>query len=128
VTLEQALEQFRLPRMLGEYEGQPVTIGTGKFGPYVLHRNKYTSLPKDMDPMSITIVDAVRLIEEKRKQEKKRHLKFFPEDEKLEVMDGRFGPYLAYDGKNYRLPKAMHERADQLTYDECMDIIRKSER
>ncbi|MBR1933603.1 MAG: type I DNA topoisomerase [Prevotella sp.] len=125
ITLEQALDLFKLPRMLGEYEGEPVTVGAGRFGPYVLHNGKYASLPKGMDPMSITIIDAVKLIDEKRKQDTQKHLKTFEEDEKLEVMNGRYGPYLVYDGKNYRLPKAMHERAKQLTYEECMKIVNK---
>ena len=125
ITLEQALELFKLPRMLGEYEGEPVTVGAGRFGPYVLHKKVYTSLPKTLDPITITIGDAVKLIEEKRKQEAQKHLKSFDEDEKLEVLNGRYGPYLAYDGKNYRLPKAMHERAKELTFDECMAIINK---
>ena len=125
ITLEQALELFRLPRMLGQYEDEPVTVGTGRFGPYVLHKGAYTSLPKGADPMKITIADAVKLIDEKRKAEAQRHLKVFAEDPKLEVLNGRYGPYLAYDGKNYRLPKTMHDRARYLTYEECMAIINK---
>ena len=125
ITLEQALELFRLPRMLGQYEDEPVTVGTGRFGPYVLHKGAYTSLPKGADPMKITIADAVKLIDEKRKAEAQRHLKAFAEDPKLEVLNGRYGPYLAYDGKNYRLPKTMHDRARDLTYEECMAIINK---
>ena len=125
ITLEQALELFKLPRMLGEYEGEPVTVGAGRFGPYVLHNKVYTSLPKTLDPITITIGDAVKLIEEKRKQETQKHLKSFDEDEKLEVLNGRYGPYLAYDGKNYRLPKSMHERAKDLTFEECMAIVNK---
>lgn len=108
---------------MGEYEGKPVTIGAGRFGPYILHDRKYTSLPKGIDPMSVTLDEAINLIEEKRQQDNQKHLKFFLEDPKLEVLDGRYGPYLAYDGKNYRLPKAMHEKAKELTYDECMKII-----
>ena len=126
ITLEQALDLFRLPRMLGEYEGEPVTVGAGRFGPYVLHAGKYTSLPKDANPLNVTIADAVRLIEEKRKTQEMKHLKSFDEDPKLEVMNGRYGPYLLYDGKNYRMPKSMHERAKQLTYEECMKVINKS--
>ena len=125
ITLEQALELFRLPRMLGEYEGQPVNIGTGRFGPYVLHKGAYTSLPKGTDPLTITIADAVKLIDEKRKADAQRHLKTFAEDPKLEVLNGRYGPYLCYDGKNYRMPKAMHNRAKELTYEECMAIVNK---
>ena len=123
ITLEEALDLFKLPRTLGEYEGSPVTIGAGRFGPYVLHEKKYTSLTKDDDPMTITFERAVELIEEKRKQETKKHLKFFTEDLKLEVLNGRYGPYLSYDGKNYRLPKSLHEKVADLTYEECMKII-----
>ncbi len=125
VTLEEALELFKLPREIGEFEGKTVTIGAGRFGPYVLHDGKYTSLPKDSNPLTITLDEATKLIEEKRKQETQKHLKIFLEDEKLEVMNGRYGPYLAYDGKNYRLPKALHDKAAELKYEECMEIINK---
>ena len=126
ITLEDALALFQLPREIGEYEGKPVTIGAGRFGPYVLHDKKYTSLPKETDPMTVTLDDAISLIEEKRQQETKKHLKIFAEDEKLEVLNGRYGPYLVYDGKNYRLPKSMHERAAKLGYLECMEVINKA--
>ena len=125
ITLEQALELFRLPRMLGEYEGEPITVSAGRFGPYILHAGKYTSLPKGSNPLTVTIADAVKLIEEKRKLDTQKHIKTFDEDPKLEVMNGRYGPYLVYDGKNYRMPKSMHERAKQLTYEECMKVINK---
>lgn len=124
ITLEEALELFRLPREIGEYEGMKVTIGTGRFGPYVLHNKKYVSLPKTEDPMTITLETAVNLIIDKRKQEQQRHIKAFTEEPKLEVLNGRYGPYLAYDGKNFRLPKNMHERAAELTLEECMNIIK----
>ena len=126
ITLDEALELFKLPRTLGNYEGMTVTIGTGRFGPYVLHDKKFTSLPKDEDPMSITLEKAIELINEKRQQETKKHLKFFMEDPKLEILNGRYGPYLTYDGKNYRLPKSMHEKVADLTYEECMKIINKA--
>jgi DNA topoisomerase-1 len=125
LTLEEALELFKLPREIGQYEGSAVTIGAGRFGPYVLHDRKFTSLPKDVDPMSITLEEAIELIEEKRKQDVEKHLKVFVEDDKLEIMNGRYGPYLCYDGKNFRLPKNMHDRALELTYDECMKIVNK---
>jgi DNA topoisomerase-1 len=128
ITLDEALELFKLPREIGDYEGKSVTIGAGRFGPYVLHDGKYTSLPKGADPMAFTLEEAIALIEEKRQQEVKRHLKVFAEDEKLQVLNGRYGPYLVYDGKNYRLPKTMHQRAEKLGYEECMEIIRKSEK
>lgn len=123
ITLDEAMELFKLPRELGDYEHKPVTIGAGRFGPYVLHNRKYTSLPKGVDPMTITFDEAVALIEEKRQQDSEKHMKTFAEDSKLEVLNGRYGPYLAYDGKNYRLPKNMHDRAAELTYDECMKVI-----
>jgi DNA topoisomerase-1 len=112
-----------LPRTVGEFEGSPVIIGAGRFGPYILHQKKYTSMPKDADPMAITLEEAVELINEKRQQDTKKHLKMFPEDMKLEILDGRYGPYIAYDGKNYRMPKAMHAKAAELTYEECMKIV-----
>ena len=123
ITLEEALELFKLPRMLGEYEGLPVSVGTGRFGPYILHNKRYASLPKTEDPMTITLEAAIQLIEDKRRQENKKHLKLFAEDTKLEILNGRYGPYLAYDGKNYRLPKNLHEKAAELTFEECMKII-----
>ncbi len=126
ITLQEALELFKLPRIVGEFEGKPVTIGAGRFGPYVLHDRKYTSLPKGADPMTITAEKAIAIILDKRKQESKKHIKFFLEDPKLEIMDGRYGPYLAYDGKNYRLPKNLHEKVAELTYNECMSIIESS--
>ena len=125
LTLEEALELFKLPRTVGTLEGADVIIGTGRFGAYILHKKKYTSLPKTVDPMAITLDEAVAFINEKRQQEEKRHLKTFEEDAKLEVIDGRYGPYLAYDGKNYRLPKNVHQRAAELSFDECMAIIDK---
>ena len=128
ITLEEALELFKLPRVLGEYEGENVTIGAGRFGPYVLHKKKYVSLPKDEDPMSITLEGAIQLIEDKRQQEQQSHLKVFEEEPKLEVKSGRYGPYLAFDGKNYRLPKTLHAKAAELTLEECMDIINKSKK
>ena len=123
ITLEQALELFRLPRTLGDFEGMPVSVGAGRFGPYVLHDKKYTSLPKDEDPLSITLNRAIELILEKRKQDTKKHIKLFAEDMKLEILNGRYGPYIAYDGKNYRMPKNLHEKAADLTYEECMKIV-----
>ena len=125
ITLEEALELFKLPREVGTFEGSPVVIGAGRFGPYVLHARKYTSLPKGADPMTITLDEAIALILEKRKEDKEKHLRVFVEDDKLEVMNGRYGPYLCYDGKNYRLPKNLHERANELSYEECMNIINK---
>lgn len=128
ITLEEALELFKLPRNLGDYGGSKVSVGVGRFGPYVLHDKKYVSLPKDEDPMTITLETAVELIEEKRKQEKERHIKTFDEDPKLELLKGRYGPYLSYDGKNYHIDKKLQERAlaGDMEYAECMDMIKNA--
>ena len=126
ITLDEALELFKLPRNLGQFEGTDVVIGAGRFGPYVLHDKKYTSLPKEEDPLTISLDAAINLIQKKRLQDAQRHLKTFEEDAKMEVMNGRYGPYIAYDGKNYRMPKALHDKAAELTYDQCMDIVRNA--
>ena len=126
ITLDEALELFKLPRNLGQFEGTDVVIGAGRFGPYVLHDKKYTSLPKEEDPLTISLDAAINIIQKKRLQDAQRHLKTFEEDAKMEVMNGRYGPYIAYDGKNYRMPKALHDKAAELTYDQCMDIVRNA--
>ena len=128
ITLEEALELFRLPRTLGQFEGSDVVIGAGRFGPYVLHQKKYASLPKGADPIAFTLDEAIHLLLEKRQQETQKHLKDFLEDDKLQVLNGRYGPYICYDGKNYRIPKPQHAKAAELTYDECMAIIKKNEK
>ena len=128
ITLEEAMELFQLPRTLGDFEGSPIVIGTGRFGPYVLHQKKYTSIPKDSDPMAVTLEEAVELIKEKRQQESQKHLKSFDADGKLQILNGRYGPYIAFDGKNYRIPKAMHATAAKLTFDQCMEIIEKQKK
>ena len=126
ITLEEALDLFQLPRTVGEFEGSSVVIGAGRFGPYVMHNKKYVSLPKSEDPLTITLDTAVQLIKEKRQQEEKRHIKVFEQDPDLEIMNGRYGPYLAYKGKNYRLPKNMHNKLDEITFEDCMNIINKA--
>ena len=123
ITLDEALELFKLPRTVGEFEGKNVTIGAGRFGPYVLHDKKYVSIPKDEDPLTLTLERAIELIEIKRKAEEERHLKKFDEDPKLEVLNGRYGPYIVYDGKNYRIPRDLHPKAAELSYEQCMDIV-----
>lgn len=123
ITLSEALELFKLPREVGEFEGAEVVIGAGRFGPYVLHQKKYTSLPNGVDPLTITLDEAIEIIKRKREQEEKRHIKTFSEEPKLEVKDGRYGPFLAYDGKNYRLPKALRQKAAELSLEECMEVI-----
>ncbi len=123
ITLDEAMELFKLPRTLGDFEGKAVMVGAGKYGPYILHNKKYVSLPKDEDPLTVTLETAIELIDQKRKQDDERHLKKFDEDPKLEVMNGRYGPYICYDGKNYRMPKSMHAKAAELTFEQCMQVV-----
>ena len=123
ITLEEALELFKLPRTVGEFEGTTVTIGAGRFGPYVLHAKKYTSIPKGEDPMSVTLERSIELIEEKRAKDASNHLRSFEEESELEVLNGRYGPYIKYKGNNYRIPKDRHGEAASLTLEECMKLI-----
>lgn len=123
LTLEEALELFKLPRTLGEFEGQAVKANTGRFGPYVQLGKLFVSIPKGEDPLDITLDRAVELIREKREAEERSHLKRFDEDPKLEIRAGRWGPYIAYDGKNYKIPKKDADRAAELTLQECMQLI-----
>jgi len=127
LTLEDALELFRLPRTLGDYEGKTVTVGTGRYGNYILYDKQFVSIPSKKDPLAITLEEAVQLIVERQQSEAARHLKTFTEDADLEVMNGRYGAYLSYKGTNYRLTKALQERAKELTYDECMTIVKEQD-
>jgi DNA topoisomerase-1 len=122
ITLEEALELFRLPRELGKYLGKTVTVGAGKYGPYVVHNGTYISIPKDIDPLKITFEEAVIMIHKKHVEEEERHLKKF-EGADMEILNGRYGPYIVYKGNNYRLPKNLHDRVKDLTEEECMQVI-----
>jgi DNA topoisomerase-1 len=123
ITLEEALDLFKLPMTLGEYEGLTVTIGTGRFGPYVLHNGKYVSIPKGIDPFNIDLQQAIELIQEKMSAEQQKHIKKFEEHPDLELLNGRYGAYICYKGTNYRLPKSVNDPKD-LTVEQCMDIIK----
>jgi len=121
ITLEEALQLFELPRQLGEYEDKVVVAAVGRFGPYIRHDSKFVSLKKDIDdPYTITIDRAVELIEEKRKKDSEKVIKTF-EKEGIEVLNGRFGPYIAFEGNNYKIPKATEPA--KLTLDDCMKLI-----
>ncbi|MBR2193253.1 MAG: type I DNA topoisomerase [Bacteroidaceae bacterium] len=124
ITLEEALELFKLPRELGSYEGASVSIGTGRFGPYVLHNKQYVSIPNDIDPMTMELSDAIKLIEERKKAEAAKHLKSFEEDAEMQILNGRYGPYIVYNGSNYRLPKTIKEPTE-LSYEQCLEIVEK---
>ena len=123
ITLDEALELFRLPRTLGEFEGFEVTIGTGRFGPYIRHDKFYVSLTGVADPLTITFEEAVHLIQSKRESESKKVLKSFPNNPEMEVMNGRYGAYIAYQGSNYKIPRNMDPTT--LTEEECQDIIKR---
>lgn len=123
LTLEEALELFKLPRTLGEFEDKEVSVGAGRFGPYIKHDGKYVSLPKDENPLKVSLEKAVELILAKREAEAKRFIKSFEEDPEMEILNGPYGPYISYKKKNYRLPKDKKESAAGLTFDECMKII-----
>ncbi len=127
ITLQEALDLFKLPRTPGRFENMEVVIGTGRFGPYILHNKKYTSIPAGKDPMTMTLQEAITLIIEKRRAETERHLKSFEEEPELEVLNGRYGPYICYKGQNYRLPKAMQENPKELSLEECMSVITTQE-
>lgn len=122
VTLEEALELFKLPRQLDEYQGKPITIGVGRFGPYAAYDGKYVSLPKTYDPMEITFDEAVELIEAKRKSEAEKIIKTFAEEPELQILNGRYGPYIAYSGSNYKIPKGVTPQ--DLTLQASLDIVK----
>ena len=123
ITLEEALELFSLPRTLGNFEGKEVTIGAGRFGPYIKHNNIYVSLPKSHDPLTVSLEEATELIEGKRKAEAERIIKTYEQEPALQVLNGRFGPYIAYNGKNYKLPKSA--TPTELTLEECLEIVKQ---
>lgn len=127
LTLEEALELFKLPRLLGQFEGEDVIVGTGRYGNYVSFQKKFISLPAEADPLGISLDEAVQVIQERRHAEVDRHIKSFDKEPELEVIRGRFGPYIVYKEQNYRMPKAMQERAADLTLAECMEVVKEQD-
>lgn len=126
ITLEEALKLFDLPRTLGDFEGKTVVVGIGRFGPYIRHDGKYVSLPKEFTPQGVSLEDAIMLIQQKREQESQRLIKKFDEDDELELLNGRFGPYIAYKKKNYKLPKGSEPAL--LTFADCMKIVEDADK
>ncbi|PRY91411.1 DNA topoisomerase-1 [Marinilabilia salmonicolor] len=127
ITLEEAVKLFDLPRDLGTYEDKKVVVGVGRFGPYVRHDGKFASLKKGVDdPMTIDLDRAIELIEEKRERDNKKYIKSFEEDKDLQVLNGRWGPYISYKKKNYKIPKDT-EAAD-LSYDDCLKLIAEGDK
>ena len=124
ITLDEAMELFALPRTLGEWEGTTVTANVGRFGPYIQIAKEFVSLPSGTDPMAITLEEAIELIEKKRQFEQQRQIKTFTENPEVEILNGRYGPYIAMSGKNYKIPTGV----DPTTLDlaACMEIIEKA--
>lgn len=121
ITLEEALELFKLPRVLGELEGKAVSVGVGRFGPYVRHDKEYVSIPKGMDPMTVTMEEVEKMLREKKEKDAKKVIKQFPENPDMQVLNGRYGPYIAYQKKNYKIPENVNP-AD-LSLDACFKVI-----
>ena len=122
ITLEEALKLFEFPRTIGEYEGTDVTVAIGRFGPYIKHNDKFVSIPKEYAPAAITLEEAIQLIVDKRDAETKKVVKTFAEDADMQILNGRYGIYIAYKKSNYKIPKTIKEPAE-LTYEECKEII-----
>lgn len=122
ITLEEALKLFELPRSVGEFEGKDVSVGTGRFGPYIKHNGKFISLPKGYDPYSVDLDSAISLIEDKRQKDAEKIIKTFTEDADLQILNGRYGPYIAYQKINYKIPKGVVP-AD-LDFDAAMKIVK----
>lgn len=126
ITLEEALELFKLPRELGEYEGKVMTVAIGRFGPYVRHNSSFYSLKRNVDdPYTITSERAIELINEKREAEKNKVINIFAGAEgEIQVLNGFYGPYIAYNGKNYRIAKGTDAKA--LSKEDCEEIIKNT--
>ena len=122
ITLEEALKLFDLPRTIGEYEGKVMVAAVGRFGPFVRHDGKFISIPKDLNPLTITPEEAIGLIEEKRKKDEQRFIKRFDEEPEMEILNGRFGPYIVYKGTNYRIPKTVTNPVE-LSVEDCKKIV-----
>ncbi len=122
ITLEEALKLFEFPRHIGEYEGSDLTVAIGRYGPYVKFDGKFISIPKEYSPAHLTLDEAVALIEEKRREEANRIVKTFPEDESVQILNGRYGIYIACGKNNYKIPKTVADPA-ALSLEECREII-----
>ena len=124
ITLEDALDLFRLPRTIGQFEDEELVIGVGKYGPYVRHKSKFYSLSNSDDAYSIEQERAIEIITEKRTQEENRNIKQFEEEPGLLILNGRYGPYISFNKKNYRIPKS--KKPEDLSLEECREIIEKA--
>ena len=122
ITLDEAMDLFKLPRVIGQYEDKDMKAAIGRFGPYIVHSSVFTTIPKTDDVYTITAERAIELIEEKRLKDANKLIKVFAEDENLKLLNGRWGPYLAYGKDNYKLPKGSD--ATILTFEECIKLVK----
>lgn len=120
ITMADAMELFKMPRDLGLFEEKPVVVSIGRFGPYVLHDKKFVSIPKDLDPYTITSEKAIELIEAKRVADANRTIKVFAENPDIQILNGRFGPYIKAGKKNVKIPKG--KEPAELTLEECVTL------
>ena len=124
ITLEQALDLFKLPKILGKFENEDLQVAVGKFGPYVKHKGKFFSIGNNIDPLEIKINDAISIIEEKRKNDTNRIIQEFSENNDLKILNGKYGPYISYKRKNYKIPKDKDPK--KLTLEEALAITAES--
>jgi DNA topoisomerase-1 len=124
ISLQEALDLFKLPRVVGEFENSDITVSTGRFGPYVLHSSKFYSLRKDDDPYTIETDRAIEIITEKREKDRNKTIAVFKQDKELLVLNGRWGPYISYKKDNFKIPKGTDPKS--LTYDDCMKIVKEA--
>lgn len=124
ITMEQALELFKLPREIGSFEEKIITVAIGKFGPYLRHDNKFISLGKGDDPFSIQLERAIELIQNKREKDENAIVKTFEQDADTRILNGRWGAYISSKKNNYKIPKTA--KAEDLTYEDCLEIIKKA--
>ena len=121
ITLEEALDSFKLPRTLGDFEDKVVVVGVGRFGPYIRHNNAFVSIPKGTDPMEVSLEEAIELIQTKREATENKVIKSYAEEPELQVLNGRYGPYIAYQKKNYKIPENVVPK--DLDLETCFKII-----
>jgi DNA topoisomerase-1 len=123
INLEEALALFKLPRELGSFEGKSLSVGSGRYGNYVRHDNQFVSLPKEFDPLEVSLEQAIQLVKDKREEDRKKIILSFEQDPELLVLNGRYGPYISKKGQNYKIPKKTDPAT--LSYQDCLDLIEK---
>ncbi|HOD27181.1 MAG TPA: type I DNA topoisomerase [Bacteroidales bacterium] len=123
INLEEALALFKLPRELGSFEGKSLSVGSGRYGNYIRHGNQFVSLPKEFDPLEVSLDQAIQLVKDKREEDRKKIILSFEQDPELLVLNGRYGPYISKKGQNYKIPQKTDPAT--LSYQDCLDLIEK---